>query len=342
MLIGLMTYANRLFMEFSKMQVRIEPDSHLPVYAQLKEQIKFLILSGELAPGTRLPTTRQLAGFLRINRNTVLKAYQELVREGLIECRRGRGCVVVDQPMAVAQPVSARLLAIIDSAIEQAGEIGVSPDDFGALAYARARQRQDVRVKRRLVFVECEAPIAASMAQVIQERLGVEVTPLALEDLRQPTVEVEERLREAHVVATTFFHIQEVRRLLVKAKKEVVGLGLKPHLEKLVQIAGIPQDTPAALVCVSERSTLNMKRSLENAGIKGLDASICGLDDRQKLAETLPGVPVVIASDIVADEVRPLLQPGQELIVLDYLALDEGGISLLRSMMAEEPRAGDH
>jgi len=318
------------------MQVRIEPDSHLPVYSQLKEQMKFLILSGELEPGSRLPTARQLAGFLRINRNTVLKAYQELAQEGLIECRRGRGCVVVEQPMAVAQPVSPRLLEIIDWAIEQAGELGVSPDELAAFAYARARQRQDVRVKRRLVFVECAAPIATAFAQAVQERLNVEVTPVVLGELEQPTAEVERHLREAHVVVTTFFHLQEVRRLLAKAKKQVVGLGLKPHLERLIQIAGVPQGTPTAMICATECSALNMKRSLENAGIQGLDASVCGVDTPQKLAETLSGRAVVIASDLVTDEVRPLLQPGQELIVLDYLALDEGGISLLRSMVTEE------
>jgi GntR family transcriptional regulator len=318
------------------MQVKIERDSHLPVYSQLKEQIKFLILSGELELGTRLPTARQLAGFLRINRNTVLRAYRELVREDLIECRRGRGCVVVDRPMAVSQPLSARLLEIIDGAIEEASELGVSPDDFAGFAYARAKQRQDVQVKRRVAFVECEAPIASAMAQVIEKRLDVEVIPVVLRDLQQPTAEVEERLREAHVVATTFFHLQEVRQLLAKAKKQVVGLGLKPHLEKLIQIAGIPQGTLTAMICVSDRSALNMKRSLENAGIKGLEASVSGVHDSRKLAETLAGHQVVIASDLVADEVRPLLQPGQELIVLEYLALDEGGISLLRSMVTEE------
>jgi GntR family transcriptional regulator len=322
------------------MQVRIEPNSHLPVHAQLKEQIKFLILNGELEPGAKLPTTRQLAGFLRINRNTVLKAYQQLVQEGLIECQRGRGCVVVERPMAAAQPVSARLLKIIDSAIEQAGEIGVDPDDFAAFAYARAKQRRDVWVKRRLMFVECEMAIATAFAQVIQDRLDVEVTPVALRDLQQPTVEVEEQLREAYVVATTFFHIQEVRQLLAKTKKEVVGLGLKPHLEKLIQIAEIPQGTPAALVCVSERSALNMKRSLENASIKGLNASVYGVDDQQKLAEKLSEFPVIIASDIVADKVRPLLQPSQELIVLHYTMLDEGAIGLLRSLVTEDLQAG--
>ncbi len=320
------------------MQVRIEPNSHLPVYAQLKEQIRFLILNGELAPGTRLPNTRQLAGFLGINRNTVLKAYQELKQEGLVECRPGRGCVVVERPTAVAQPVSARLLAIVDDAIQQASEIGIGPDDFATFAYARARQRRDVQVKRRLVFVECEAHITTALARAIQKRLDVEVTPVVLRDLQHPTVEVEEQLREAHVVATTFFHIQEVRRLLAKAKKEVVGLVVKPHLEKLFQIAGIPRGTHAALVCISERGALDMKRSLENAGINGLDESLCGIDDRQKLAETLPGHPVIIASDFVADQVRSLLQPGQELIVLDYTVLDEGAISLLRSMVTEEPQ----
>ncbi len=317
------------------MKIRIEPDSYLPVYAQLKEQIKFLILNGELEPGTRLPTTRQLAGFLKINRNTVQKAYQELGQEGLIECRQGRGCVVAERITATAPAVSPQTLAIIDRAIEQAGELGVSPDDFAAFIYARARQRGDVQVKRRLVFVECEALIAATLAQAIQERLGIEVRPVLLQDLRPPTAEVAEQLREAHLVATTFFHIQEVRRLLAGAKKEVVGLVVKPHLEKLIQIAQIPRGTSAALVCCSEACALDMKRSLENAGIKGLDTSLAGVDDRGKLAETLPAFPVIIASDFVADEVRPLLQPGQELVVLDYTALDEGAISLLRSMMEE-------
>lgn len=318
------------------MQIRIEPNDLLPIHAQLKEQIRFLILNGELAPGTKLPTIRQLAGFLRVNRNTVLKAYQELMQEGLIECQRGRGCVVVDRPVAIARPVSARLLATIDAAIEQAGELGISPDDFVAFAYARAKQRRDVVVRRRLVFVECEARIAKAFAQIIQDRLGVEVTPIVLEDLQQPTAEMEEHIREARVVATTFFHLQEVKRLLSKAKKIVVGLGLKPHLERLVQIAGIPEGTPTAMICASECSALNMKRSLENAGIRGLDAAASGVDDPQRLAETLSGRAVVIASDLVAAEVRPLLQPGQELIVLDYLALDEGGISLLKSMVTEE------
>jgi len=321
------------------MQVRIEVNGHLPVYVQLKEQLKFLILNGELEPETKLPTIRQLAGYLGINRNTVQKAYQELEGEGLVECRRGRGCVVVEQVGTASQPVSPELLGVIDRAIQEAGQLGVHPDDLVTFLYARAQQRPAQPLKRRVVFVECEAAITHAIAQTIQERLGVEVTPILLKDVREPTPEVEEQLRQAHVVATTFFHIQELRRMLAKSGKEVIALAVKPHLENLIQIAGIPQGTPVGLVCLSRGCAVELQRTLENAGIQGLDVTMGGVDDLGELSEMLPQQPVVIASDFVAEQVRPLLGPDQEFIALDYTTLDEGAINLLRSIVNEEPLA---
>ncbi len=318
------------------MKIRIDSRSQLPIYVQLQEQIKFLILSGELEPGARLPTGRQLAGFLHINRNTVLKAYQELVREGLIECQRGRGCEVVERRTVIAQSAIPRLLAVIDDAIEQASELGVGPDDFATLAYARAKQRQDVQAKRRLVFVECSPEGASALAHKIEQELNLEVTPVVLRDLERSTPEAEELLRDVDVIATTFFHIQELRELLPKTKKKLVALSVKPHLDSLLKIAGIPQGTTVLLVCLSESGASDMKRSLEDAGIEDLDFSLCGVDDEQRLAEAVPEHAVVVASDYVADEVLPLLQPEQTSIVLDYTTLDEGAIYLLRSVIGEE------
>lgn len=321
------------------MKLRIEPGSHLPVYVQLKEQIKFLILNGDLQAGTSLPPTRQLAGFLRINRNTVLKAYKELEQEGLIECRQGQGCVVIERVLTNAPIVSAELLSIIDQSINQAGELGVSPEEFASYVFARAGQRRDVQITRRLVFVECEAPITVTVAKNLEDRLGVEVTPLTLKELRELTPETKNKLRDAHAVATTFFHIQEAKRLLAKIKKEVVAIVVKPHLDKLIKISAIPQSTPVALVCVNESCACDMKRSLEHAGIKGMDTSLFGVDDQQKLTDMLPRYPVIIASDFISDKVRPLVQPNQELIVMDFTAVDEGAIELLESMLRVEQKA---
>ncbi len=320
------------------MQVRIEPNGHLPVYVQLTEQLKFLILNGELEPGTKLPTIRQLAGYLGINRNTVQKAYQELEGEGLVECRRGRGCVVVEQIGTTTQPVvSPELLDVIDRAIEEARQLGVRPDDLATFLYARAQQRPAQPITRHVVFVECEAAITNAIALTIQERLGVQVAPILLEDVREPTHEVEEQLRQAHVVATTFFHIQELRTLLARTGKEVIALAVKPHLENLIRIAGIPRGTSVGLVCLSSGCAMELQRTLENAGIRGLDVTLGGVDDLGELGKMLPQQPVVIASDFVAEQVRPLLGPHQEFIAMDYTTLDEGAINLLRSIVNEEP-----
>ena len=57
-----------------------------------------LIGTGALKPGMQLPTVRQLAGFLRINRNTVARALANLHRDGYLECQQGRGTFVARQP----------------------------------------------------------------------------------------------------------------------------------------------------------------------------------------------------------------------------------------------------
>lgn len=72
----------------------VNPRSGIPIYVQLVEQLKHAIQVGILRPGDRLPTVRQLAGELTIAPNTIVKAYGELERLGLIETRTGAGTTV--------------------------------------------------------------------------------------------------------------------------------------------------------------------------------------------------------------------------------------------------------
>ncbi len=68
--------------------------SPLPLYAQIVERIERLIINGDVAAGDRLPTTRALAGELRINFNTVARAYRILAQAGLVTTLRGRGSTI--------------------------------------------------------------------------------------------------------------------------------------------------------------------------------------------------------------------------------------------------------
>lgn len=83
--------------------MKINPGSHVPIYLQIAEGIRAAVAAGVHLPGEALPSLRSLAIDIQVNPNTVQKAYDELVREGLIYSRKGRGLFVAEQSAASAQ-----------------------------------------------------------------------------------------------------------------------------------------------------------------------------------------------------------------------------------------------
>lgn len=76
------------------MEIVIDFESGVPIYMQLVDRIKQMVASGQLQPGQQLPTMRQLAADLRINYNTVGRAYSLLDQEGVISTQQGRGTYI--------------------------------------------------------------------------------------------------------------------------------------------------------------------------------------------------------------------------------------------------------
>lgn len=77
------------------MQIKVDLRSKVPIYIQIMDQVKHLIAIGVLRPGDQLPTVRQLATDLRVNFNTVARAYRLLDEEGLISTQHGRGTYIL-------------------------------------------------------------------------------------------------------------------------------------------------------------------------------------------------------------------------------------------------------
>lgn len=84
------------------MQINLDFRSGIPIYVQLMDQLKYSIASGELQPGDQLPTVRQLAADLRVNFNTVARAYRLLDEAGIISTQHGRGTFILKKPSGEA------------------------------------------------------------------------------------------------------------------------------------------------------------------------------------------------------------------------------------------------
>lgn len=103
------------------MLIHLDQANPTPLYEQIAQQIKERILSGELPPGTQLPSIRQLAGELLTSVITTKRAYQELEAEGMITTRPGVGSVVAtltatDRDSLRLQEVKAQLAEVVGGA----------------------------------------------------------------------------------------------------------------------------------------------------------------------------------------------------------------------------------
>ncbi len=117
------------------MDIQIDFESGVPIYMQLVDRIKQMVVSGQLQPGQQLPTMRQLATDLRINYNTVGRAYLILDEEGIISTQQGRGTYIT-QRLDEGQLRKLRLdklRGMIGQAVQEARALGYEQQEIEAI-----------------------------------------------------------------------------------------------------------------------------------------------------------------------------------------------------------------
>jgi GntR family transcriptional regulator len=112
------------------LNLQIDSKSGVPFYRQIIEQIRFAVARGQLAPGDRLPTVRQLAVDLAVNPNTVVRAYRQLETEGVIETQQGSGTFVGEERPAIDELERRRMLdQILTDLLARASSYGFTVED---------------------------------------------------------------------------------------------------------------------------------------------------------------------------------------------------------------------
>ena len=128
------------------MRFQLNFKSGKPVYLQLVDQVKAAAASGAVQPGDPLPSIRPLAEELRVNRNTVAKAYTELEAQGVIETVQGKGSVLRASQSPLKKDARRKMLTeSVDEAVIQAHHLQVTRAEFLRIA----EERYDALEKKR-------------------------------------------------------------------------------------------------------------------------------------------------------------------------------------------------
>jgi GntR family transcriptional regulator len=126
------------------MLVQIQFNSPKPVYLQIVDQVKAAAASGALRPGEALPSIRPLAEELRVNRNTVAKAYSELEAEGIIESRPGKGCFVSENHSPFKKELCRKMIGEqIDELVVQAHHYQIAREELLHLVDQRLQRWEE-------------------------------------------------------------------------------------------------------------------------------------------------------------------------------------------------------
>ncbi len=131
------------------LDLKLDFRSELPIYTQIVEQIRRLVANGVLRPGDQLPTVRQLATELRVNFNTIARAYRLLDEAGLISTQQGRGTYIWEQPSPATNLKLRRqvLEELTRKYLDEATQLGFSLEDV-AQRMVEVMKEQKASVKR--------------------------------------------------------------------------------------------------------------------------------------------------------------------------------------------------
>ena len=127
------------------MNLEIDFRSGIPIYLQVVERIKERLAAGQLKPGDQLPTVRSLALDLRVNFNTIARAYRIMDESGIISTQQGRGTYILEVP-SLEVSESIRLKALEDLTqryITDAERLGVSPEELNVVLNKRLNQWEE-------------------------------------------------------------------------------------------------------------------------------------------------------------------------------------------------------
>ncbi|WP_446897975.1 GntR family transcriptional regulator [Clostridium sp. LBM24168] len=309
--------------------------SSIPLYLQLKKQIMYLIRNDILKVGNKMPTERELSESLKVSRNTVSSAYNELEQEGVLKSYQGRGTFVAeDMNLWKIQNVKEKIVKFIDLAFEEAIETGIDPDEFLEIVVKRIKEKRKIMSKITAIYVECNIEQSKMFSKQLMENTDINVIPLTINDLKNVDNKIRDVIEDCQVIIATFNHVNEVMNLTGGFGKEVIGVAINVDLGTIVKIARYPDKTKFAFVCISDEFIFKARGALENAGLGNINIQYTNTTDNNELKKIVDSVDVIIVSPGRYQNVRDILTVNKHILKFVY-NLDDDSVKALKSKIIE-------
>jgi DNA-binding transcriptional regulator YhcF (GntR family) len=319
------------------MKLSVDRDLPVPLGVQLRGLIEYGIACGELLPGARLPSVRELADELKVAPMTVSQVYRELKDGGLIEARSGLGTFVTENggPAVGLDPRLVALQRRLDGVIEDARALGLGPAELTTMITARfARTSAARRAQRRIVMVGLFADAADGYARAIAERLDglASVVATTVDALNLPDGRA--LCQSADLVVTFANQRRAVAARLPTA--HVTTISFIPSEETRRALAGVDPLAHLGIVSLVPEFLSMMTRGVHRFAphVRAVRAAVVGTETLDRVLSWSDVVVIATGAERVAEQLRP----GQRQIAYRHIP-DPGDVDRLAASLLADDRS---
>ncbi|MFC0330582.1 GntR family transcriptional regulator [Paenibacillus sepulcri] len=318
----------------NKICLQVDHRLTFSVNTQIKEQLKWLIGTGQIETGDMLPAASQLAATLGLNRNTVNWVYTQLRDEGLVSMQKGKGTQVLDgAETEQLRKERAPMRQLLERAIKEAQAEGIKLHDLFVAGLAYSLLQNEQPSVARILFVECKGHAYTFYRREIEKATGREVQMVFLEDLLSGGLNAIEEAGQADIIVTTLNQAEEVKAVLAPFDKKVHVIGATAEPSVLLEISRLQPDMEVSFVCLGKKGGEWMARRVNDAGITGIKSAAFGLLDSEHLSEALDRSAKIYASEAVFPELKKMAPDKVELFPM---RLEQSSENLLRELVGTD------
>jgi GntR family transcriptional regulator len=318
-------------------KLHLTPDSPIPIFLQLKSQFEYLIITGELPPGTRLPSIRALAQELRISPNTLVHAYRALEEAGLAVANPGSGFFVRGADAdrnGHHREVRTQIRTLLHDAVRQ----GLGLDQVAQVFMAEVAVVRDSLARPEVMVLSKQNGRLDELTMRVREGLAglnVQVTGVALEDVLANQDLWLPRLMGAEVVTSLLFDIRAIREVLEPRGIETVPILVVPAAEVRDRITHLPPNTRVGVVASTVEFIDGMITAITQFNPTVFLAGAAEGGKREEVQALLGRVDCVVYGTLTRQIIRELLPRAVEGIELLYVP-DQASLQRLRGLLGAE------
>lgn len=314
------------------MNFLIDRDCNIQINEQITAQLRYQILNGELKKDTKLPSVREMASALNINRHTISKSYKELEDEGLIVSKKSLGTFVSNQVNIPPRKDLTKFIEIINKSIDASNELGFTTKEFLEMTQSiYLNEKNNKKIKG--LFVECNYPALKEFVKDTRKELEIEVDGCLLSEIENGDMGPN-KIDEYDLIMTTVGHYPTLKRAL-KNKNNLYALNFGPYLNVLNEIKDLAPDSDIGIVCINETGAVGLKQILIDLGIvEGIILAESAIDLKkvEKMAEQ---VDLLVISKFALEENREFFTSLPNKQIIEYTnTLQQTSIMMLQEVIS--------